>query len=39
MLKAYGRGVVAELDGLMMGLAKVTDEELEEMLNRYKAAA
>jgi hypothetical protein len=39
MLKRYGAGVVAELDGLRMGLGKVTDEELEEMLNRYKALA
>jgi hypothetical protein len=39
MRKTYGAAVVAELDGLRMGLGKVTDEELEEMLNRYKALA
>lgn len=37
MRKRYGAGVVAELDGLRMGLGKVTDEELGEMLKQYKA--
>jgi hypothetical protein len=39
MLKAYGPGVIAELDGLRVGLGKVNDVELEEMLNQYKALA
>jgi hypothetical protein len=39
MLKRYGAAVIAELDQLRMGLGKVTDEELEEMLNQYKAQA
>lgn len=37
MLKTYGTGVVAELDGLRMSLGKVTDEELEEILGQYRA--
>lgn len=37
MLQAYGRAVVAELDGLRMGLEKVTDEELSDLLGQYKA--
>jgi hypothetical protein len=36
MLKAYGLAVIAELDKLRLNLEKVTDEELEEMLNHYK---
>ena len=39
MRKRYGLAVIAELDGLRMGLGKVTDRELEEMLSRYKAMA
>ncbi len=37
MRKAYGSTVIAELDGLRLSLEKVTDEELREMLQRYKA--
>jgi hypothetical protein len=37
MRKAYGPAVVAELDGLRMSLGKVTDEELGEMFQQYKA--
>ena len=36
MLKTYGSGVTAKLDGLRMGLEKVTDEELGELLQLYK---
>jgi hypothetical protein len=36
MLKRHGAAGVAELDGLRMGLGKVTDEELGEMLQQYK---
>lgn len=39
MLKRYRAGVVAESDGVRMGLVKLTDDELEEMLYRYKALA
>lgn len=39
MRKAYGPAVVAELDGLRMSLGKVTDEELGELLRRYKVRA
>jgi hypothetical protein len=39
MRKAYGPAVVAELDGLQLSLGKVTDEELDELLRRYKAMA
>jgi hypothetical protein len=38
MLEAYGPGVVAELDALRTSLRKVADEELLELLKRYKAA-
>lgn len=37
MRKAYGPAVVAELDRLRLCLEKVTDGELGEMLQRYKA--
>jgi hypothetical protein len=37
MRKRYGAAVITELDGRRMGLGKVTDEELGEMLNQYKA--
>jgi len=37
MLKSYGPMVIAELDRLRMGLEKISDEELSEMLNQYKA--
>lgn len=36
MQKTYGRGVIAELDGLRTSLEKVTDEELKELLEKYK---
>lgn len=39
MRKAYGLGVIAELDRLRMSLEKVTDEELAEMLGQYRAMA
>lgn len=39
MRERYGAAVIAELDGLRMGLGKVTDGELEEMLTQYKALA
>jgi hypothetical protein len=39
MRKAYSPAVVVELDGLRLSLDKVTDEELGEMLNQYKALA
>jgi hypothetical protein len=39
MRKAYGPAVVAELDGLRLGIEKVTDEELSGLLRRYKALA
>lgn len=39
MQKKYGAAVITELDGLRMGLGKVTDEELGEMLAQYKALA
>jgi hypothetical protein len=39
MLKRYGAAVIAELDQLRMGLGKITDGELGEMLNQYKALA
>jgi hypothetical protein len=39
MRKTYGSGVSAELDSLRMGLEKVTDEELWEMLNHHKPQA
>src|SRR5215211_3541760 len=39
MRKTYGSGVIAELDSLRMGLGKVTDEELGEMLRQYKGTA
>jgi hypothetical protein len=37
MRKTYGPAVIAELDGLRLSLEKVTDEELREMLQQYKA--
>ncbi len=37
MRKAYDPAVIAELDRLRLGLEKVTDEELGELLRRYKA--
>ena len=37
MRKAYGPGVIAELDGLRMSLVKMTDAQLLELLERYKA--
>lgn len=37
MQKKYGPEVVAELHDLRMSLLKVTDEELRETLNSYKA--
>lgn len=37
MRKVYGPAVIAELDSLRTGLEKVTDEELREMLQQYKA--
>ena len=39
MRKRYGAGVVAELGGLRLSLEKVTDEELGEVLDRYRAPA
>ncbi|MET0465636.1 MAG: recombination protein NinG [Chitinophagaceae bacterium] len=36
MLKTYGLGVIAELDGLRMGLEKETDEGLKELLKEYE---
>lgn len=39
MLETYGPGVVVELDELRINLGKVTDEELNEMLQQYKAMA
>ena len=39
MLKRYGAAMIAELDGLRMGLGKVADDELREILNQYKAMA
>ena len=39
MVKTYGAAAIAELDGLRTGLEKVADEELREMLERYKAMA
>lgn len=37
MLKAYGPAALVELDRLRAGLEKVTDEELRETLDRYRA--
>lgn len=37
MRETYGPAVIAELDSLRMGLQKVTDEELGEMLQQYQA--
>lgn len=37
MLKAYGAGVIAELSQLRMSLQKVTDAQLSELLDEYKA--
>jgi hypothetical protein len=37
MMKTHGRAVVTELDELRMGLEKVTDEELCDLLLQYKA--
>jgi hypothetical protein len=37
MWKRYGTAVVAELDWLRMGLGKVTDAQLRELLAEYKA--
>ena len=37
MRETYGPSVIAELDSLRMGLEKVTDEALREMLQQYKA--
>lgn len=39
MRETYGPSVIAELDSLRMGLQKVTDEALREMLQRYQAMA
>jgi 5-methylcytosine-specific restriction endonuclease McrA len=39
MRKAYGPAVIAELDRLRLSLEKMTDEELGELLRRYKALA
>jgi hypothetical protein len=39
MRETYGPAAVAELDALRLGLEKVTDEELRETLDRYKAMA
>lgn len=39
MRKTYGPAVIAELDGLRLSLEKMTGDELEEMLNQYKALA
>ena len=36
MRKAYGPGVVAELDELRLSLEKVTDEQLRDLLDGYK---
>jgi hypothetical protein len=36
MLKAYGPGVIAELDELRLSLEKVTDVELMTMLEDYR---
>lgn len=37
MRKTYGAAAIAELDSLRVGLEKVTDEVLREMLRQYKA--
>jgi 5-methylcytosine-specific restriction endonuclease McrA len=37
MRKTYGPAVIAELDRLRLSLEKMTDEELLERLNQYKA--
>jgi hypothetical protein len=39
MLKRYGAGTVAELEGLTNGAGKVMDEELQRELERLKALA
>lgn len=39
MLKAYGAGVVAELDSLRMSLEKMTDAELRAVLEDYRMIA
>jgi hypothetical protein len=39
MLERYGPSVVAELDSLRTGLAKMTDGELRELLRRHEAMA
>ncbi len=39
MRKRYGAGVVAELDQLRAGLQKVTDAQLLELLDEYRAMA
>jgi hypothetical protein len=39
MRKAYGSGVMAELDGLRLSLEKVTDEELRVRLEEYRKMA
>jgi N-formylglutamate amidohydrolase len=36
MQEHYGADVVEELHALRMGLAKVTDEELRELLDQYR---
>jgi hypothetical protein len=37
MRKTYGREVTSELDRLRLGLEKITDAELGELLQLYKA--
>lgn len=39
MLKAYGPGMIAELDGLRASLQKVADAQLLELLNSYRNMA
>lgn len=39
MLKRYGAGVVAELDHLRTSLQKVTDTQLNKLLDEYRAMA
>lgn len=39
MLKTHGPAALAELDALRAGLDKVTDEDLRETLDRYRAMA
>jgi hypothetical protein len=37
MLEAYGAGVIAELDRQRANLQKVTDAQLRELLDEYRA--